>query len=56
MELLSQAEQPPCIWPLPLVTLPPGPELLLSASTNIATALAIVHNNLTPVPVDSEPQ
>ena len=35
---------------------PPGSEILLSASTNIATALAIVHNNLIPVPVDSEPQ
>jgi perosamine synthetase len=33
----------------------PGAEILLSASTNIATALAIVHNNLIPVPVDSEP-
>jgi len=32
----------------------PGEEILLSASTNIATALAIVHNNLIPVPVDSE--
>jgi perosamine synthetase len=35
---------------------PNGSEILLSASTNIATALAIVHNNLIPVPVDSEPQ
>src|SRR5471032_385981 len=33
----------------------PGDEILLSASTNIATALAIVHNGLVPVPVDSEP-
>src|SRR3984893_10734256 len=33
----------------------PGDEILLSASTNIATALAIVHNNLIPVPIDSEP-
>lgn len=33
----------------------PGEEILLSASTNIATALAIVHNNLIPVPIDSEP-
>jgi len=33
---------------------PSGSEILLSASTNIATALAIVHNNLIPVPVDSE--
>ena len=32
----------------------PGEEILLSASTNIATALAIVHNNAIPVPVDSE--
>jgi perosamine synthetase len=35
--------------------LPTGSEVLLSASTNIATALAVVHNNLVPVPVDSEP-
>jgi perosamine synthetase len=34
----------------------PGSEILLSASTNIATALAIVHNDLIPVPIDSEPQ
>ena len=33
----------------------PGDEILLSASTNIATALAIVHNSLVPVPIDSEP-
>jgi perosamine synthetase len=33
----------------------PGDEILLSSSTNIATALAIVHNGLVPVPVDSEP-
>jgi perosamine synthetase len=32
----------------------PGDEILLSSSTNIATALAIVHNGLVPVPVDSE--
>jgi perosamine synthetase len=35
--------------------LPPGSEVIVSASTNIATALAIVHNNLIPIPVDSEP-
>jgi perosamine synthetase len=35
---------------------PRDSEILLSASTNIATALAIVHNNLIPVPVDSERQ
>jgi perosamine synthetase len=34
----------------------PGDEILLSASTNIATALAAYHNNLIPIPVDSEPQ
>ena len=34
--------------------LPAGSEVLLSASTNIATALAIVHNHLIPVPIDSE--
>jgi perosamine synthetase len=33
-----------------------GDEVLLSASTNIATALAIVHNDAIPVPVDSEPE
>lgn len=34
--------------------LPAGSEVLISSSTNIATALAVVHNNLVPVPVDSE--
>jgi len=33
----------------------PGDEVLLSASTNIATALAVVHNGAMPVPIDSEP-
>jgi perosamine synthetase len=32
----------------------PGDEVLVSASTNIATALAVVHNAAIPVPVDSE--
>jgi len=32
----------------------PGDEVLISASTNIATALCVVHNNALPVPVDSE--
>jgi perosamine synthetase len=32
-----------------------GDEVLVSASTNIATALAAYHNNAVPVPVDSEP-
>lgn len=32
-----------------------GDEVLLSACTNIATALAVVHNGAIPVPVDSEP-
>ncbi len=31
-----------------------GDEILVSASTNIATALAVVHNGAVPVPVDSE--
>jgi len=31
-----------------------GDEILVSASTNIATALAAYHNNFVPVPVDSE--
>lgn len=34
--------------------LEPGDEILISSSTNIATALAVIHNNLTPVPIDSE--
>jgi len=34
--------------------LPPGSEILVSASTNIATALACYHNGCVPVPVDSE--
>lgn len=34
----------------------PGDEILVSASTNIATALAAYHNHLVPVPVDSEPR
>ena len=34
--------------------LPPGSEVLMSASTNVATALAAFHNGLVPVPVDSE--
>ncbi len=33
-----------------------GDEVLVSASTNIATALAAVHNGALPVPVDSEPR
>jgi len=32
----------------------PGEEVLVSASTNIASALAIYHNQAIPVPVDSE--
>jgi perosamine synthetase len=32
----------------------PGDEVLLSASTNIATALAVIHNGAIPIPVDSE--
>ena len=32
----------------------PGSEILVSASTNIATALAAFHNGCVPVPVDSE--
>jgi perosamine synthetase len=31
-----------------------GDEVLVSSSTNIATALAVIHNNAIPVPVDSE--
>jgi perosamine synthetase len=32
----------------------PGDEVLISACTNIATALAVAHNGAMPVPVDSE--
>jgi perosamine synthetase len=32
----------------------PGDEVLLSTCTNIATALGVIHNGATPVPVDSE--
>jgi perosamine synthetase len=35
--------------------LEPGSEILVSSSTNIATALAAYHNGHVPVPVDSEP-
>jgi perosamine synthetase len=31
-----------------------GDEVLISSSTNIATALAVVHNRAVPVPIDSE--
>ena len=34
----------------------PGDEVLVSASTNIATALAVYHHGAVPVPVDSEPE
>jgi perosamine synthetase len=34
--------------------LEPGDEVLLSSSTNIATALAVIYANAIPVPVDSE--
>lgn len=33
-----------------------GDEVLVSASTNIATALAALHNGALPIPVDSEPR
>ena len=36
--------------------LSPGDEVLMSASTNVATALAAYHNGLVCVPVDSEPR
>lgn len=36
--------------------LQPGDEVLVSASTNIATALGALHNGAIPVPVDSEPE
>lgn len=36
------------------VEIGPGDEVLVSASTNIATALAVYHNGAVPVPVDSE--
>ena len=34
----------------------PGDEVLVSASTNVATALAVYHNGAVPIPVDSEPE
>jgi perosamine synthetase len=34
--------------------LSPGDEVLVSASTNIATALAVFHNNAVTIPIDSE--
>src|SRR5262245_21431219 len=34
--------------------IPRGAEILVSASTNVATALAAIHNGAVPVPVDSE--
>jgi perosamine synthetase len=37
------------------IGLEPGDEVLLSSSTNIATALAVHHHGATVVPVDSEP-
>jgi len=33
----------------------PGDEVLVSASTNIATALCVAHHQAIPVPIDSEP-
>jgi len=39
-----------------VLDLEPGDEILVSASTNIATALAAYHNQLVPIPVDSEPR
>ena len=38
-----------------VLDLPKGSEILLNATTNIATALAAIHNGCIPVPVDSEP-
>ena len=37
-----------------VLELEPGSEVLISSSTNIATALAVIHNGLVPVAVDSE--
>jgi perosamine synthetase len=37
-----------------VLDLEPGSEVLISSTTNIATALAVIHNNLIPVTVDSE--
>ena len=34
---------------------PNNSEIIISSTTNIATALAVVHNNCLPVPVDSDP-
>lgn len=38
------------------LNLGPGDEVLVSASTNIATALAVYHVGATPIPIDSEPR
>ena len=37
-----------------VLNLPKNSEIILSSCTNIATALAITHNNCIPVPIDSE--
>jgi len=34
---------------------PPNSEIIISSSTNIATALAVIHNNCVPIPIDSDP-
>lgn len=39
-----------------VLNLGPGDEVLVSASTNIATALAVYHCGATPIPIDSEPE
>jgi perosamine synthetase len=38
------------------VELPEGSEVLMSASTNVATGLAAFHNRMAPIGVDSEPE
>ena len=50
----SPAGRAHCNWLQPRSILGPGDEVLVSASTNIATALAIHHVGAIPVPVDSE--
>jgi perosamine synthetase len=34
---------------------PKNSEIIISSNTNIATALAVIHNNCVPIPVDSDP-
>ena len=50
----AQAKEQGIRLAIAALDLKPGDEVLLSSSTNIATALAIIYANAVPVPVDSE--